>query len=101
MNLSEQEKEVIISLVSKNYAGKLRVLIYGSRSRNSSTLESDIDILIFAENLLSTERLRTIKIEISDTLGGTKIDIVQSTFENKSSFVSLIEDNAVLLWERG
>lgn len=101
MNLSEQEKEAIINVISKNYPGKLRVLIYGSRSRSISTMGSDIDILIFAHNLIPTERLRTIKIEISDTLGGTKIDIVQSTFENKSSFVRLIEDNAILLWERG
>lgn len=100
MILSETEKENIIRVISRKIDGRLKIFIYGSRIRNIASKESDIDILILLEKTISNEAIRKIKIELSESLGGTKIDIVQSTFDSKSPFVQLIEDDAVLIWER-
>ncbi|ROL58260.1 nucleotidyltransferase domain-containing protein [Bacteroidetes/Chlorobi group bacterium Naka2016] len=100
MILSETEKENIIKVISRKIDGQLKIFIYGSRIRNIASKESDIDILILSEKTISNEAIRKIKIELSEALGGTKIDIVQSTFDSKSPFVQLIEDDAVLIWER-
>lgn len=100
MILSETEKENIIKVISRKIDGRLKIFIYGSRIRNIASKESDIDILILSEKTISNEAIRKIKIELSEALGGTKIDIVQSTFDSKSPFVQLIEDDAVLIWER-
>lgn len=100
MDLHNKEKEVIIDVISKNTIGRIKVYLYGSLARNIRNFESDIDILILSEDKIPNEIIRKIKIAISEGLGGTKIDIVQSTFDSKTPFVELIEDSAVLLWER-
>lgn len=100
MILTENEKQTIIQKISERIVGKIKILIYGSRVRNIQTKDSDIDILVLTENLVSNEEIRKMKIEISEALGGTKIDIVTTTFDNKSPFVELIEDDAVVIWEK-
>lgn len=100
MDLTVNEKKVIIDVISKSISGKVKVFLYGSRARDTKNLESDIDILILTNQNIRIETLRKIKIEISDALAGTKVDIVHSIFDKKNSFVNLIEDNAILLWER-
>ncbi len=99
MRISKEEKEIIISTISSIITGALKIYLYGSRTRKN-TKGGDIDILILTENPLPYETIRKIKINIFDLLPDVKIDIVSSTFTQKSPFVKLIENDAVLLWER-
>ncbi|MCX7908160.1 MAG: nucleotidyltransferase domain-containing protein [Ignavibacteria bacterium] len=100
MQLTKKEKRVIIDTISKKIDGKVKIFLYGSRTRNIKNIDSDIDILILTNKPIPNQLIREIKIEISDALGGTKIDIVNSRFDNKTAFVQLIEETAILLWER-
>jgi predicted nucleotidyltransferase len=100
MILSEAEKKAIIEVLSSHLKGKSQIYLYGSRARNIDNKESDIDLLILSEQPISNEEVRIMKILISEKLSGTKIDIVVSDFTKKSPFVKLIEENAILLWER-
>ncbi len=100
MHLLENERKAIIEVISGKLEDEVQVYIYGSRSRGLSSEESDIDILILTQSPVPNKTLRQIKIDISDLLGGTKIDIVHSTFDNKTTFINLIEEQAILIWER-
>ncbi len=100
MILTKTEKNAIVKIISRRIPGKIQVYIYGSRTRNIKSKDSDIDILILTDNLIANNEIRKLKIEISEALGGTKIDIVQSTFDERTPFVKLVEEDAVLIWER-
>lgn len=99
MRISKEEKDTIINTISSVISGTLKIYLYGSRTRKN-TKGGDIDILILTENPLPYETIRKIKIKIYDLLPNVKIDIVSSTFNQKSPFVKLIENDALLLWER-
>lgn len=100
MYLLENERKAIIEVISCRIDGEVQIYIFGSRSRGMKSEDSDIDILILTQSPISNKTLREIKIDISDLLGGSKIDIVHSTFQNKTSFINLIEEQAILIWER-
>jgi predicted nucleotidyltransferase len=99
MGISEKEKEAIIQIIGSTISGKLKIFLYGSRSRGKKS-DGDIDILVLSETPVPYETIRKIKIRFSDLIPDAKLDIVVSTFSQKSAFVKLIEDTAILLWER-
>jgi len=99
MVISEKEKETLIKIISTTISGKLKIFLYGSRSRGK-TNDGDIDILILSEFPVPNETIRKIKIQFSDLFPEAKLDIVVNTFSKKTAFVKLIEDTAILLWER-
>lgn len=99
MRLTEQEKNAIIESVETLTEGKCEIRLYGSRAREGTT-GGDIDILILSENIIPKSIIRRIKIHIKDKIGYQQIDIVNSTFEKKDSFVQIIEGQSIKLWER-
>lgn len=99
MRLTEQEKDAIIGSVETFVEGKFELRLYGSRAREG-TAGGDIDILILTEKEIPKNIIRKIKILIKDKIGYQQIDIVNSTFERKDSFVKLIETQSIILWER-
>ena len=48
MGISEKEKEAIIQIIGSTISGKLKIFLYGSRSRGKKS-DGEIDILVLSE----------------------------------------------------
>lgn len=99
MRLTKQEKNAIIESIETFVEGKCEIRLYGSRAREG-TAGGDIDILILSEKEIPKSIIRRIKIHIKNSIGYQQIDIVNSTFERKDTFVRIIEEQSIKLWER-
>lgn len=98
IRLSEQELEAIIEVCEKHIKIPYELRLYGSRAREG-TLGGDIDLLILSSKPIEKKILRRINIEIQDRIGVQKIDIVTSTYDSKNSFVELVKEESIKIWE--
>ncbi len=98
IRLTKRQIHTIVSIIKEFVQPKFQIKLYGSRTR-PNTKGGDIDLLLITEKEITPRVVRKIKVKLKDALGEDKIDLTTATFQNKSNFVQLIEDNAVTIWE--
>lgn len=98
MRISSQDKKSIIKAAESMFDKHTALYLFGSRTRDDLK-GGDIDLLILSEGTLQRRKIRQFKIQLEDRLGERKIDVIQSSFEIKDTFVKMIKKEAVKLWE--
>ncbi len=99
MRISLKDKQSIIQVAEGMFDKHMALYLFGSRVKDHLK-GGDIDLLILSDKELYREQIRQFKIRLEDRLGKRKIDIIQSLFEIEDTFVNIIKEEAVKLWER-
>jgi len=94
MRLEKNEHAIILSAVAK-YAPYATPYLFGSRADNSRR-GGDIDLLLIGKDL-TLQTIRRLKIELKESLGDQKIDIIFEDPDMRTNFGKLIELDAIPL----
>jgi len=90
MRLSDYEKEVIVSCAKDKFGEKTRIILFGSRTKDSSK-GGDIDLLVQPGILTSPKEMLykkiTMLIEIEQKLGEQNIDILLQQPNDKRTII--------------
>ena len=73
-----------------------KIYLFGSRT-NDDALGGDIDLMILSKNQIDKKLFRAIRVEFFKKFGWQKIDIVNFTFDDQTTFRQLIHTNAIEL----
>lgn len=89
--LRSKYKDSILAIASKHYTDDVRV--FGSVAHNTTHKNSDLDLLVHAKKGCSLLHLCAMEREISDLLGGIKVDLL-SEGEVREELVEFIINDA-------
>jgi predicted nucleotidyltransferase len=92
MRLKPEIKQFIKETAIKLFPNS-EMYLFGSRI-NNHTLGGDIDILVLSDEKIDRKLLRQFRIEIYKRFGWQKIDLVNFTKNDNSTFKQLILPNA-------
>ena len=95
MRLTEGVRTFIKNRCLELFPGT-EVYLFGSRIYDSAR-GGDIDILLLSDEKLSPQSIRRFRVEFFKKFGWQKIDLVNFTFTEKSSFKELALIDAELL----
>ncbi len=95
MRLSPKHKNYIITL-AEQLLPEVKIYLFGSRTDDNAK-GGDIDLLLLSQTKLPTTLLRKFRIALYKHIGWQKIDAVNFTFEDNSTFKQIALENAVLL----
>lgn len=99
IRLTAEELNAIIESFERFIYTAFELHLFGSRVRPTST-GGDIDLLLITKIPIEKRILRKINIAIQEKLGVQKIDIVSATFDSNDSFVELVKEASIKIWER-
>lgn len=99
IRLTSEEVNSIIESFERFIDTAFELHLFGSKIRITS-LGGDIDLLLITKMPIEKRILRKINIAIQEKLGVQKIDIVSATFDSKDSFVELVKEDSIKIWER-
>ena len=95
MRLNKSIQEFITIYVKKNFPGA-KVFLFGSRTDDSKK-GGDIDVVILTDEKLSLSDLSKMRISFYKAFGEQKIDLVNFTYSEDSSFKNIALSQAVEL----
>ena len=99
MRLSEEEKESIISAAVEAFDGPTAVYLFGSKA-DDTRKGGDIDLLVLSDTIPDRSKIRIFKILLEEKLGERRIDVVSAAFDSEDTFVTLIKQEGIMLWEK-
>ena len=73
-----------------------KVYLFGSRTKDNES-GGDIDLMVITNKYIDKKIFRAIRIEFYKKFGWQKIDIVNFTHDDQSTFLKLIRTNAIEL----
>lgn len=95
MRLKPEIREFIKATASKMFP-ETELYLFGSRINNNAK-GGDIDILLLSEQKIEIKKIRNFRISFYKKFGWQKIDLVNFTKEDKSTFKKLILTEAQAL----
>ena len=95
MRLTPEEIGIIKSTIEK-HLGDVEIYLFGSRTRDDAK-GGDIDILIVGKTQLDLGAIAHIRIDIEDTIGEQRIDILYQKKGSLTPFARLAKMEGVLL----
>ena len=95
MRLSSEIVNYLKQLIGEKIPGSTTYL-FGSRV-DDNALGGDIDLMIVTNEPADKRIIRKIRIEFIKKYGWRKIDLVNFTYSDKSSFRALIETSSIQL----
>jgi len=95
MRLKSEIANYLKQLIQENIPGST-IYLFGSRV-DDNALGGDIDLMILTDELANKNKFRKIRIAFIKKYGWRKLDLVNFTNSNKSSFRKLIDINAIQL----
>ena len=98
MRLIPYEIKSIIESAKKILLGYFSIYLFGSRV-NDQKRGGDIDLLILSDCPVELKKIRMFKIILKEEIENQKIDVVYDTYDSKNSFVELVREEGVKLWE--
>lgn len=91
MRLKPEIKSFIKEKSTQFFPGA-EIYLFGSRINNNEK-GGDIDILILSDKLLEKQRIRSFRVEFFKKFGWQKIDLVNITKKEKSTFKKIVLNN--------
>jgi uncharacterized protein len=95
MRLNTEMADFLKQLIQEKIPGST-IYLFGSRTDDNER-GGDIDLMILTDEPADKRVLREIRIEFIKKYGWRKIDLVNFTYSNKSSFRKLIELSRIQL----
>ena len=95
MRLKPEIANYLKQLILENIPGST-IYLFGSRV-DDNALGGDIDLMILTDELADKNIFRKIRIAFIKKYGWRKLDLVNFTYSNESSFRKLIDINAIQL----
>jgi len=95
MRLDDQIKYYLKQAIGEKIPGA-KLYLFGSRT-NDNALGGDIDVMILTIELIDKKIFRNIRVDFYKRFGWRKIDLVNFTFADESTFRQLIQTNAIEL----
>jgi len=95
MRLNPEIADVLKRLITEKIPGST-IYLFGSRTDDNER-GGDIDLMILTDEPADKRVLREIRIEFIKKYGWRKIDLVNFTYSNESSFRKLIELSIIQL----
>ena len=95
MRLSHEIATYLKQVIQSEIPGST-VYLFGSRA-DDEALGGDIDLMILTNELAEKRIFRKIRVGFIKKYGWRKIDLVNFTYSNNSSFLKLIDTNSIQL----
>jgi predicted nucleotidyltransferase len=95
MRLDDQIKYYLKQAIGEKIPGA-KLYLFGSRT-NDDALGGDIDVMILTIEPVDKKIFRTLRVEFYKKFGWQKLDLVNFTFNDESTFRQLIQTNAIEL----
>lgn len=95
MRLKPEIKNYIINASAKYFPGT-ELYLFGSRVYDDAK-GGDIDLLLLSDKKIPKDDLRKFRINFYKTFGWQKIDLVNYTFVEESTFKKIALENAILM----
>jgi len=96
--LKEKYRQTLLNILTANPRVE-RVVLFGSRAMGTHTLESDIDLALYEDELTLTD-LAELKQEIDRTTIPQKVDLVLAKDIAKPELLEHIKTHGVEWWRR-
>lgn len=99
MRLTPKDKKILIETAGQLFPTHTAVYLFGSKADDTKK-GGDIDILVLSNVLPNRKQIRRLKILLKEKLGDQRIDVVAAPFDSTDTFVHLIKNEGIKLWER-
>lgn len=76
IDLTNEEKEIVISILSRHLPAGTEAFLFGSRTRSESSARSDLDILIKGTKTIDLEDIALIREEFEESDLIFNVDLV-------------------------